>query len=619
LLAEDLRKIVPAARPGAARFPERFPIRERQAQSSARPKNPVAAALKEARARVFRVAAFSGAINLLTLSGSIYMLQVYDRVLPSRSLATLAGLSVMVAGAYLLQGYLDAARTRMLARIGALFDLALQEPLYETLASLPLKGTGMGAVMQPLRDLELVRTFLSGMGPTAFLDMPWIPVFVLGLFLFHPVIGLVALGGGVLIVAATLFAERHSKQFAKSALDRSAQRASLADATARNAEVIYALGMRACFARRWCRLNEAYIEETTRVRDVEAGLGAYAKVLRYMLQSAILGVGAALVVAEQASGGIMIASSIMMGRALAPIEIVLGTWKQLASARQALERLSLSLPENALPPAPAVTLPRPAKVLSVHDLTVTPPSSGRPVVRNVSFTLAPGAGLALLGASGSGKSSLAKALVGVWPPAHGAVRLDGARLGQWEADVLGQHVGYLPQEAGLFDGTVAENISRFDETAAGEAVVEAALIAGAHGLIVSMPNGYATRIGDGGALLSAGQRQRIGLARALYGSPFLVVLDEPNANLDSEGEAALARAISILRAKNSIVIVISHRPSALQVLDTALVLHQGAVLAFGPTEKVIAGLAAAARAAGQQSRGETAAQAQTSTQEGLPG
>ena len=329
----------------------------------------------------------------------------------------LCGLTVLVLAAYLLQGYLDAARTRMLARIGALFDLALQEPIYGAVASLPLKGAGMGAVMQPVRDLELVRTFLSGMGPTAFLDMPWIPIFVLALFIFHPVIGVTAAVGGGLIVATTLIAERQSQRFAQSAVDRGAQRAVLAETTARNAEAIYALGMRGRFMGKWRRLNEAYVAETTRIRDLEAGLGAFAKVLRYMLQSAILGIGAALVVADQASGGIMIASSIMMGRALAPIEIVLGTWKQLVAARQALGRLGETLRANAPPAAPAVVLPRPAQVLSVQNLSVTPPGSARLVTRNVSFTLAAGAGLALLGASGSGKSSLAKALVGIWTPA----------------------------------------------------------------------------------------------------------------------------------------------------------------------------------------------------------
>jgi PrtD family type I secretion system ABC transporter len=575
----------------------------------------VSSALAEARRRVINVAAFSGAINLLTLSGSLYMLQVYDRVLPSRSLATLAGLSVMLLAAYLLQGFLDAVRSRMLARIGALFDAALQEPIYRAIASLPLKGAGLSAVMQPMRDLEQVRGFLSGMGPTAFLDIPWIPIFVVALFIFHPLIGVAATAGAGLIIATTLIAERQSKTFAQAAAERAAQRATLAEATARNAEAIHALGMRDRFVQEWRRLNEAFIAETTRMRDIEADIGAFAKMLRYVLQSAILGLGAALVVADQASGGIMIASSIIMGRALAPVEVVLGTWKQLVGARQAVDRLKVTLQTNGEPPVPAIVLPRPSRSLAVQELSVVPPGSRQLVTRNVSFALPAGTGMALLGASGSGKSSLAKAIAGIWQPAQGAVRLDGARLDQWNAATLGQHIGYLPQEVGLFDGTVARNISRFERGASDERIMEAAAIAGAHHLILSLPDGYATRIGDGGALLSAGQRQRIGLARALYGDPFLVVLDEPNANLDAEGEAALTRAIAIMRAKRSIVIVISHRISALAALDIALILHQGQMIAFGPREQVLARLAAAGAS---QAPAESAAPREPAARERQP-
>jgi ATP-binding cassette, subfamily C, bacterial PrsD len=421
--------------------------------------------------------------------------------------------------------------------------------------------------------------------------MPWIPIFVLALLMFHWLIGFAAIVGAGLIIGTTLFAERQSKKFARGAVERAAQRAALAEATARNAEAIQALGMRARFTGKWCRLNEAYITETTRMRDVEADIGALAKVLRYTLQSAILGLGAALVVAEQASGGIMIASSIMMGRALAPIEIVLGTWKQLAAARSALDRLAKTLRETLSVTAPSVVLPRPSQTLAVTALSVAPPGAGRTVVHNVSFVLSAGSGMALLGASGSGKSSLARAIVGLWKPQQGAVHLDGARLDQWCADALGQHVGYLPQEVALFDGTVADNIARFEENAPSEKIIEAAVIAGAHNLILSMAEGYSTPIGEGGGLLSAGQRQRIGLARAVYGTPFLVVLDEPNANLDSEGEAALSRAIVLLRARRSVVVVISHRVSALAALDMALVLHNGETLAFGARDEVIARLA----------------------------
>ena len=580
----------PAASPLAGRstpHADAAPRDELRVRGGASP-HAVGRALDDARGRVLRVAWISGAINLLTLSGSIYMLQVYDRVLPSRSLATLFGLSVLTLAAYLLQGYLDALRARMLARIGALFDTALQEPIYAAISGLPLKGAAIAAVQQPLRDLELVRAFLSGMGPTAFLDMPFIPLFVLALFIFHPIIGVAASVGAGLIVSTALFADRQSQKFSVTAVERGAKRAALAEAIRRNAEVIHALGMRGRFMAEWRRHNEAHIAQATRMRDAEGDIGAAAKVLRYVLQSAVLGIGAALVVGEQASGGIMIASSIMMGRALAPIEVALGTWKQLNAARHAVRRLATTLPLAAIPPPPAVTLPRPAKHLVVQDLAVAAPGSQALIASKVSFALPAGAGLALLGASGSGKSSLARALVGVWQPARGHVRLDGARLDQWHPDALGRHIGYLPQESALFDATIAENICRFEQGGCEERILEAAMIAGAHELIVSLPNGYATRIGEGGALLSAGQRQRIGLARAIFGNPFLVVLDEPNANLDAEGEAALTRAIQMLRARRSIVVVISHRMNALAALDAVLVLHKGRVLAFGQRGEVLA-------------------------------
>src|SRR5215470_10517679 len=553
--------------------------------------NSVADALADVRRRLVGVAGISGAINLLMLSGSIYMLQVYDRVLPSRNVSTLVGLSVLVLGAYLLQGCLDAIRSRMLARISALLDAALQGPIYGALAGLPLKGAAPSMVQQPLRDLEQVRAFLAGMGPTAFLDMPWLPIFVLILFLFHPTIGLVAIMGATLIVLTTMIAERQSRIFARGVAQRGAQRAALADEIRRNAEVIHALGMRERFKSAWCRLNEAHIGEGIPMRDAEADIGAAAKMLRYALQSAVLGVGAALVIGERASGGIMIASSIIMGRALAPIEIVLGTWKQLISARDAVRRLDQTLIGISAPLSPAVTLRSPANHLWVQHVVVVPPGSNRVIARDISFSLRAGSGLALIGASGSGKSSLAKTIVGLWQPAHGQIRLDGARLDQWDSDRLGRHIGYLPQEASLFDGSVADNICRFAQGASEESILEAAAVAGAHDLIVSLPDGYATQIGERGALLSAGQRQRIGLARALYGCPFLIVLDEPNANLDAEGEAALAGAIKHARARKAIVIVISHRLSALSELDMVLVLNKGGLLEFGRRDEVWAKIA----------------------------
>jgi ATP-binding cassette, subfamily C, bacterial PrsD len=550
--------------------------------------DPVALGLRESARRMVGIAVFSGVINVLMLSGSLYMLQVYDRVIPSRNIATLLGLSLMVLFAYLVQGYFDALRARMLCRVATLFDAGLQGSIHVALATLPLRGVKPMLMQQPLRDLDQVRGFMSSMGPTAFLDMPWIPIFIIALFLFHPAIGMTALAGTGAIIAMTLLTERMSRGAAKAAMDSSAQRQVLADATQRNAEIIRALGMTDRFTARWSRANERYLRENIRATDVYANLGSGAKVLRYVLQSGMLGIGAYLVVADRASGGIMIASSIMMGRALAPVEIALGSWKQLVAARQGIARLREICKVTAAPAAPPVVLPRPCRELSVKDLTVAAPGTEKAIVSGISFSLKAGMGLALLGASASGKTSLSKALAGIWPARTGVVRLDGAALDQWRNEDLGRYIGYLPQDVALFDGTVAENICRFDDQATSDAILKAAHIAGVHDLILRLPEGYSTRIGEGGMSLSAGQRQRVGLARAAFGDPFLVVLDEPNANLDADGENALTRAIQILRHNKCIVIVISHRPSALAALNMAMVLYEGKAIAFGPCEEIFA-------------------------------
>ncbi|MCL2419604.1 MAG: type I secretion system permease/ATPase [Conexibacteraceae bacterium] len=520
------------------------------------------------------------------LAGSLYMLQVYDRVIPSRSVPTLLGLSAIVLGAYLLQGYFDSLRTRMMARIGTMFDAGLQVPIYNALVTLPLRGARPTVAQQPLRDLDQVRSFLSGTGPTAFLDMPWTPIFLLGLYVFHPVIGLVATLGAASIIAVTLATERHSRGPTLRTAESSAHRQVLADATRLNADVIRALGMTERFTERWLRGNDRFLEINLRAMDAHAVLGSSAKVLRYVLQSAMLGIGAYLVVIEQASGGIMIASSILMGRTLAPIEVALGTWKQLTAARQGIARLRDVVRATAAPPVPAVRLPPPRQHLSVQEVAVFAPGKQQAVVSNISFQLRAGQGMALLGPSASGKSTLARALVGIWPVGHGKVRLDGATLDQWNVNDLGSYLGYLPQNVALFDGTIAANIARFDPHASSRSIIEAAQMAGAHEMILRLPNGYETEIGESGSALSSGQRQRIGLARAVFGEAFLIILDEPDANLDVEGERALAHTIVNLRNAGRIVIVISHRPHILQALDMALLLHSGRMVAFGSRDQV---------------------------------
>jgi ATP-binding cassette subfamily C protein PrsD len=556
---------------------------------------PVQHAFSIAKGRIIKVAIFSGIVNVLTLSGSIYMLQVYDRVLPTRSFPTLIGLSLLLIAVYALQGFFDSLRIRMLTRIGALFDQSLQRQIFDCIMALRLRGVDTAAVTQPIRDLEVVRMFLSGLGPTAFLDLPWIPLFLVVLLFFHPIIALAALIGILLIVGFTFLVEYTTRQHAQEIEKLGALRGAMARITAYNAEVIHALGMTARFGMQWRAVNVAYIREILNIRDIEADIGTMAKMIRYILQSSILGVGAALVITDQATAGIMIASSIVMGRALAPIEIVLGTWKQFQMMLAALTRLTGLLNANAASVTPVLELPRPNQLLAAKDLHIVPPGSNQLVGRGITFELTPGAGLAVLGASGSGKSSLARTLVGVWKPAQGNVCLDGAHIDQWDSDQLGRHIGYIPQDVSLFDGTIAQNISRFEKKPSDAHIIEAAKTAGVHDLILSFQGGYGRNVGENGRLLSAGQRQRVALARACYGDPFLIVLDEPNANLDTEGERALAETIVRLRERKCIVIVVSHRISTLDVLDMAMVMMQGRVLAFGPRDEVMASIAAASQ------------------------
>lgn len=545
-------------------------------------------AISRCRAGFLGVGLFSGLINVLALTSSIYMLQVYDRVIPARSIPTLVGLTVLMLGLYAAYGILDLYRTRLLSRVGVRIDKELREPVFAAVLSLPLKVRPSGDGLQPVRDLEAIRGFFSGLGPTALFDLPWIPLYLALVFLLHPLLGLFATAGAVLLVVLTLLTEARTQAPTKSAAVSSAQRQVFGESARRNAEAVRALGMTGSMQRRWRELNARYLTDQTAAAHAASGLGAFSKVLRMVLQSGILGLGAYLVVKGEATGGVMIAASITMSRALAPIEIAIANWKSFVAARQARQRLAQFF--AALPPeAERVALPAPSAKLDVHGLAVAAPGTTRPIIQNVGFSLAAGSGMGIIGPSGSGKSTLTRALVGAWEPLpqRGAVRLDGAALDQWPPDALGRHVGYLPQEVELFDGTIGENIARFDDQATSEAIIAAAQAAGVHDLILQLPNGYDTRLGLEGIALSAGQRQRVALARALYGDPFLVVLDEPNSNLDSAGDAALARAITSVRARGGIVVVVAHRPSALAGLDQLLVLSNGMVSAFGPKEEVL--------------------------------
>ena len=546
----------------------------------------VAAFLASCRRVFWGMAAFSGLSNILMLTSSFFMLQVYDRVLPSRSVPTLIALIFLATALYVAQGALDLIRSRISVRIGRHFDETLSLRVFDALARLPLKARGDGDGLQPLRDLDQVRAFLSSGGPSAIFDLPWMPLYLAISFLFHFWIGTTALIGVIILVAITLLTELRTKTPAKAFAGFAMARNALAVEARRNAEVLHAMGMRRQAAARWSDANRKYLTAHESATDVATGLGGISKVFRMVLQSTVLAVGAYLVIHQEATAGIIIASSILTARALAPVDMAIANWKGLVAARQSGQRLNQLL--TILPAEEErLALPPPKHSLTVDRLHVLAPGSDKRVINDVSFALKSGQGLGIIGPSGSGKSSLARALVGVWTKLHGHVRLDNAPLEQWESGALGQHIGYLPQDVELFEGSVLANIARFYPNATANAVLEAARAADVHDLILSFPDGYSTRIGEGGMALSAGQRQRIGLARALYGNPFLVVLDEPSSNLDAEGEGALTQAILNVRHRGGIAVVVAHRPKALDALDHVLAIAEGKTLCFGPRDQVL--------------------------------
>jgi len=545
------------------------------------------------------VGIFTALINVLALTGSLYMLQVYDRVIPSHSVPTLVGMTVLMVGLYVVYGVLDFIRARVMVRVGLRVEKQLRERVFACVQELPLRLKPSSDPLLPLRDLDHVRSFLSGMGPTALFDVPWMPMYLGLVYLLHPWLGALALAGAIVLVMLTTATEVRSRRPMAKAARSGSERQAAADIARRSAEAAHAMGFAGHARQAWIRANNAHLQDQTAAADAAMGLVTISRVFRLLLQSAILGLGAWLAIRGEASGGVMIAASILTSRALAPIEVAIANWRGFVAARQAGRRLGKLL--SSLPEKPkSMQLPPPARRLSVEGLWVAPPGSSSPVLQNVSFALEAGAGLGIVGPSASGKTTLARALVGIWDamPNRGSVRLDGASIGQWDPENLGRHIGYLPQDLQLFEGSIMANICRQDPNATSDAVIAAAMAAGAHDLIVRMPNGYDTQIGDGGSVLSAGQRQRIALARALYADPFLVVLDEPNSNLDGAGEAALARAITEARARGAIVIVIAHRPSALSSVDQVLFLVDGKVRAFGPKDQVLRAIPGDPNAAG---------------------
>lgn len=548
--------------------------------------NSVGEALRAVNGAFVAVALLSSVVCVLYLTGSLFMLEIYDRVVPSGSVATLVGLAVLAGGLYSFQGLLDVVRMRILGRIGLSLDERIGRLVFGAVIAAPVEGRKAADGMQPVRDLDQVRSFLSSLGPTAFFDLPWMPLFLAICFLFHPLIGWTALSGALVLVVLALLSETLGREPSREAVRHAGARNAVAEAGMRNAEVVRAMRMEANLERLYVKASADYVASQRRASDLTGGLGSTSKVARMALQSAVLGVGAYLVIHGEATPGIMIAGSILAARALAPVELAISHWRHFVGARQSWARLREGL--DARPREPErLRLPHPRRSLQVEGVGIAPPGTGRLTVADVTFKLSAGDGLGVIGPSGSGKSSLVRALVGVWAPVRGKVRLDGVALEQWRPEDIGRQIGYLPQDVELFSGSVAQNIARFDPEARDEDIVEAAQLADVHDMILRLPEGYATQIGEGGAALSGGQRQRVALARALYGSPFLIVLDEPNAHLDGVGEAALAKAVSMLRKRGSIVILVAHRPAAISGMSHVMIIADGEVRAFGDKDEIL--------------------------------
>jgi len=548
--------------------------------------------------RVFyAVGAFSFAINVLLLAPAIYMLQIYDRVLSSRNEVTLYMLTLIVVGLYFLEGMLELVRSRVLIRAGAALDLRLGARLFDASFERHL-ATRSGNPGQALADLNNIRQFLTGKGLFAFFDAPWTPIYLVVIFLLDAWLGAFAALAALLLLALAYLNERLAGPLLDEASAAAQSAGNYAASNLRNVEVIEAMGMLASLRRRWTARQNRYLALQATASERAAAVGAVTRFVRLTMQSGILAVGALLVIENKLTPGGMIAASILLGRALSPVELAIATWRNLVSARSAYERLHELL--GAFPARAAATmLPRPQGSVTAESLVVGAPGNRQPILRGLNFRVPAGSIVAVIGPSAAGKSTLARALVGVWAPLGGAIRLDGADVHKWNKQELGPWIGYLPQDVELFDGTVAENIARFGEPDS-ECVVEAARKSGVHEMILRLPEGYDTPIGEAGLVLSAGQRQRVALARALYGEPALIVLDEPNANLDDAGDAALAAALRTMKEEKRTVFVMTHRVNLLGVVDAVMVLAAGALRAYGPRDAVLKGLPRIAQAPSEE-------------------
>ncbi|MEM8686608.1 MAG: type I secretion system permease/ATPase [Pseudomonadota bacterium] len=543
-------------------------------------------ALRQSRVGLVGTAVFSMFINLLMLAGPIYMLQVYDRVLPSKSIETLVALSLLLIGLFIISGCLELVRVRLLSRAGSRLEARVAPAVFDASVRKRIASTNDDGA-DPLADLSSIRDFLAGNGLPAFFDLPWVPIYLVILALLHPVLGLLGSGGAVFLFGLAWI----NNQLTQAPTAKYAETINLGHVLAKagqsNAEVLRAMGMAHSVRRLWLSIHRKADAFKTKATDRSGAFSVVSKTSRLALQSAALGIGAALVVADQLSAGAMIAGTIILGRGLAPIDQSIAHWRGLIAAKASFARLELLL--SAYPEA-AVKLSqgRVSKSVSVERVYAGPPGAQKAIVSGIDFSLRAGDALAILGPSASGKSTLAKLLAGIWLPQSGKVRLDAAALDQFNNEELGNQIGYLPQEVELFEGTLAQNIARFQTDATDMEIIAAAESAGVHEMILQLPDGYETNIGKAGRRLSGGQRQRIGLARALFREPFLVILDEPNANLDANGDMALMGAISSIKTRGGVVIVITHRPGFVDGVDFALVLDGGRQRTFGPVADVLA-------------------------------
>ncbi len=549
-------------------------------------KTPIAA-LGGLRSILLFVFLVSGMVNVLALTGSFYMMQIYDRALSSQSIPTLLALSGLAIGLYLVQGVLDVSRSQILVRLGARFDDKLAPLAHRVTIDMPRFGFSTAEAMERGRDVDTLRQFAAGQGPMALFDLPWMPLYLIFVYCLHPWLGILCFAGALILTGLTVLTEILTQKHSTSTQQASIARAAMIDSHARNAEVIRAMGISARAVARFDKLNTEHLGLQTKTSDITGTFSGISRVLRMILQSAVLGVGAYLTIKGDMSAGAIIAASVASARALAPVDLAISQWKNVVSARRSYARLGDTLTALDEPPM-QVSLPSPRRDLKIEKITVAAPSNGTIVLSDVSFELKAGQAAGIIGPSGGGKSSLARGLTGVWPLLRGNVRLDDADLEQWPSDVLGKSVGYLPQDVSLLDATIGQNICRLDPDADSKKILDAATAAGVHEMIVRMPQGYNTELGPNGTALSAGQRQRIGLARALYDNPFLIVLDEPNSNLDADGESALTQAMLGVRARGGIVVVVAHRPSALAAVDLIGVIQNGRLSAFGPKDEIFA-------------------------------